>query len=491
MKKPFSLLLLLSIYVAIFNSTKLLADTNMRKCTLLPITDSVGGAISYKVYEELEAYLKDSRWCLYKTNSEILSILSNYKSNLANYLENPEVLKVISEKLKVGSLIKVKLIGNKDGTEVSLDVLGSDGIDLYFKEKKEMDTEDLPGMGNQIKDWLELYADTIPYDGKIVGVLGDQITLDIGKKFALKENQPFIVKRPGNKRKHPLLQEIVEYETTPLGQGKIISASESQALGYMNQYESERKVNPGDWVKMTKDKIPEGRHEAEMPKPDLGKLGTASFLFALGKGNASNTTSTGSRQIGGYLVGYNLRSEIWVTRNYFAGLEFGQRISDYKRKSGNLTQDSYNTNLGIMKIVGGYKFLPVGFFYGPQVDVYGGYARNSYSLDTVVVDGFGEAKMHGILIGVGANMPIMSNVRAFGRVELVPFPAYKEDTTILGKSSAEKVYLMELGGRYYLNPAVSLDSSIQFNSSKAKFKSSASEITYQDTTIHAGATFSF
>jgi hypothetical protein len=481
----------LIIAITLCMSFYISAETNIRKCTLLPITDSVGGAVSYKVYEDVENYLKDSRWCLYKTNSEIISILSNYKSNLANYLDNPEVLKVIADKLKVGSLIRIKLTSQKDSTEVFLEVLGSDGSDIFFKEKKEMDPSDLSEIGNQIKDWLELYAENIPYDGKVIGVLGDQITVDIGKKFLLKEGQPFSVKRPGLKRKHPLLQEIVEYETTLIGKGKIISASENQALGFMSMYETEKKVNPGDWIKMEKEKIVDQGREIEQPKPDLGKLGTASIYFALGKGTASNTMSSGNHQIGGYVVGYNLRSEIWVTRNYFAGVEFGQKLSDYKRKSGTMAQETYNTTLGVMKLVGGYKFLPVGFFYGPQVDLYGGLARWNYSLDTVQADGFGDAKMQGILLGVGANMPIISNVRVFTRIELSPFPSYKEDTTVLGTSSSERVYLMEFGSRYYLNPAISLDGSLQINSAKAKFKSTSSEISYKDTTIHAGATFSF
>jgi hypothetical protein len=477
--------------LSIIISTEIFAEANMRKCTMLPIYDSVGGAVSYKVYEDVENYLKDSRWCLYKTNSEIISILSNYKSNLANYLDNPEVLKVISEKLKVGSLIRVKMISQKDSTEVLVEVLGSDGVDVYFKEKKEMDPADLTEIGNQIKDWLELYAENIPYDGKVVGVLGDQITLDIGKKFSLKEGVPFNVKRPGSKRKHPLLQEIVEYETTLIGKGKILSASENQALGFMSMYESEKKVNPGDWIKMEKEKIIDQSREIEQPKPDLGKLGTASIYFALGKGTASNSTSSGNHQIGGYLVGYNLRSEVWLTRNYFAAVELGQKLSDYKRKSGTMAQETYNTTLGVMKLVGGYKFLPVGFFYGPQVDLYGGVARWNYSLDTVQADGFGDAKMQGILLGIGANMPIVSNVRVFTRVELSPFPSYKEDTSVLGKSSSERAYLMEVGSRYYINPVISLDGTIQINSSKAKFKATSSEISYKDTTLHAGATFSF
>ena len=77
---------------------------------LLPVRDSVGGALGFKVFEDVERYLKDSDWCYYTSNSEILNILSNYKRNLDSVLTNPEVLKIISEKTKTGSLMKVDIV---------------------------------------------------------------------------------------------------------------------------------------------------------------------------------------------------------------------------------------------------------------------------------------------------------------------------------------------------------------------------------------------
>ena len=57
------------------------ATQSMRRCMLLPVQDSVGGAIGFKVFEEVEKYLKQSEWCYYRPNSAILNILSNYNYN--------------------------------------------------------------------------------------------------------------------------------------------------------------------------------------------------------------------------------------------------------------------------------------------------------------------------------------------------------------------------------------------------------------------------
>ena len=131
-------LLYLSI-VCLINITLLWpanASQSMRRCMLLPVQDTIGGAISFKVFEEIEKYLKDSEWCYYKSNSEILNILGRYKRNFNEHLENVEVLKLISQKTHSGSLIKVEIKGDVRGIEVGLKIIGDSGEDLYFKENK-------------------------------------------------------------------------------------------------------------------------------------------------------------------------------------------------------------------------------------------------------------------------------------------------------------------------------------------------------------------
>ena len=80
----------------------LFAQASMRRCTLLPITDSVGGAIGFKVFEDVEKDLKKSNWCTYVSNSGLINIFSKYRENLPQYLKTKEVLKAVADKLQVG-----------------------------------------------------------------------------------------------------------------------------------------------------------------------------------------------------------------------------------------------------------------------------------------------------------------------------------------------------------------------------------------------------
>ena len=103
-------------------------EFSMRKCMVLPVTDNLGGALGFKVFEKLENHLKESRWCYYKSNSQILGILQNYREDLKNHLNNPEVIRTVANKVRSGTIIKTNLEHNSKGTIIDLQILGQNGI---------------------------------------------------------------------------------------------------------------------------------------------------------------------------------------------------------------------------------------------------------------------------------------------------------------------------------------------------------------------------
>src|SRR5437868_965287 len=111
------------------------AQSSMRRCTLLPITDSVQGAIGYKVFEWVEEDLKKSNWCTYVSNSGLMSVFSRYRENLPQHLKSKDVLVTVAEKLKVGSIIRVSMVNELRGVELQMEVYGENGEDIYFSEK--------------------------------------------------------------------------------------------------------------------------------------------------------------------------------------------------------------------------------------------------------------------------------------------------------------------------------------------------------------------
>lgn len=483
-----------SIFVLLlFITASAWGQSSMRRCTLLPITDSVGGAIGFKVFAEVETELKRSNWCTYVSNSGLISVFSRYRENLPQYLKSKEVLQTVADKLKVGSLIRVGLVNEVKGLEVQMEVYGENGEDLYFTEKVLLDSDDVELIASTIQNWLDTYARMIPYDATVTGILGDQVTLDVGKGYPIQIGQKFIVKRLLNKKKHPLLKKVVDWETKLLAEGSVFNISDNQALGMIKVYKDDQKLAPGDWIRLEEYRGDEIK-DIDPKKEEEEKLGTLGLFSVSLFGSSSSvdtSTPTGSNRWSGQVFGIDLRGEAWITRQYFAALEIMRALGSLKKSSGSPDKDNPNVNNGAFKLTGGYKYLPIGFFYGPQIDLYGGYATKTFDLDVSTTDGLGQASVSGLLFGVGANIPLNREFRFFTNADFMPFPTFNDEDNIFGSAKSVSSLDLEIGMKYQYTVRMTFDASLEARSSKARFGGSYKEISYKDNVLKLGATFNF
>jgi hypothetical protein len=469
------------------------AQASMRRCTLLPITDSVGGAIGYKVFEQVESGLKKSNWCTYVSNSSMIHVFSRYRENLPQYLKNKEVLSTVASKLGVGSLVLVKINNELRGVEIEMSVYGENGEDLYFSEKTNLGNDDIELISQAIKNWLDMYSKMIPYDAKVTGILGEQITLDVGKGYPINVGQKFLIKRPLNKKKHPLLKKIVDWETEPLAEGMVFNISDNQALGMIKLYKRDKKLEKGDWVRLEdfKETLIKDENQEKDKEETLGSLGILSIALLGSASSVDTTVAAGSNRMSGNIFGVDFRIEGWITRQYFAAVEIERSLGSISQSSGNPSKERINVNNGIYKVSGGYKYLPTGFFYGPQVDIYAGYVTHSFDLDVSSADGFGKNSISGILLGTTANIPLNREYRFFAQAEFVPLPNFNEEDKIYGSAQSATAMELEIGMKYQYSVRMTFDGSIETLSRKARFNGENKEISYKDNRLKLGLSFNF
>jgi hypothetical protein len=488
------LFVLLIPFFFLLSKPVLAQDISMRRCMVLPITDSIDGALAFRVQEVVEQGLKEGSWCYYKSNSEIMNILRNYKQNLHMHLQNRDVIKVLAKKLNAGSLIKADIKKEVNGATVSMEIIGSNGEDIYFKEKARVDSDDPEILGRTINNWLDLYDKQIPYDGRVLGVLGDQITIDIGKASHVRIGNNFRILRPKGKKKHPLLKEIVEWEFDEIAKGSIFNVSEFQAQGLVKVYLGKLKLGKGDWVRIEKIQNPNAVKKERFPEvkaDDFGQLGKVNFWATIGNGSTSNLVNSNNLKIGGFTFGLGLGAEVWATRNYFMGLDVSREFGSYKQKVGTVSSGTNSVSLSQFKLYAGYKYLPLGYYYGPQIDGILGYANNKYSLDTSTTDSFGEASFKGLLLGVRGDAPILKDWRINLKLLLMFNPEYEEDVQIFGEEDSASGYEIEGGGTYAFSPAITVEGNINVRGNKAKFVGPTKELSHKNTTFKFGASFKF
>ena len=481
-------------------SSNIYSAQSMRRCMLLPIQDSVGGAIAYKVFEELEYYLKEGSWCYYQSNSELIDILSRHRKNIEQHLENKEVLALVAEKARAGSLIKINIVSQIKGVDVTVAVLGANGEDVYFKEETRLDTDDITVIAQTIKNWLDVYEKTVPYDGRIIGVLGEQFTVDLGSDFGAKANSEILIERMTQKRPHPLLKEIVDWQTKRIARGKLFHTTATQSQGKIIELEPKQQLRVDDWVRFVKSENKKLTEVTELNYGDnsdyeFGKLGVLSLYLNLGSGSTATTTSSGSlKKVGGIVLGAEVKGEVWATRNFWGSLEYAKKYASFKAKEGSLSSTSNSATFGNTKLKLGYRYLPLGFFFGPQIDLYLGYGHYSYGLDTEGSDGFADAAFKGVLGGVKGSMPVKQLYRIFVGLDFLIAPKYTEEVTVNGSVDSASTYQLNLGANYSYSPSLTLEGILSFVGSTAKFEPASNGIAqakYKDTSLKFGATFSF
>lgn len=485
---------LILITVLAFLSTTAFANTySMRRCSLLPITDDLNGSIGFGVFEKVEEYLKNSHWCAYQSNSSLIDIFKKYNRNLDNYLKDPQVLRTVAEKLQVGSLIRVGLTHEVDQVKLNLKVYGENGTDIFLQKEEIIREREVDLAYQTVKIWLDEYSNFIPYDGKVLGVLGDQITMDIGKGYDIEIGQEFTVKRLIDKQKHKLLKTVVAWETDTIASGRITNISQNQAFGILKVYSKQLRIEPGDWI-LLGSKSEETVKEVPDFKDDsysYGQLGFVDVFMSLASGTASSDTATGNKQAGGILYGFGVSGEAWITREYFVTGEFSKQLGNFSEKSGDLDQSSVSVSNTRLKIAGGYKYLPLGFFYGPQVNVYAGFARYTYGLEKSAVDGMGEHTIGGVMLGVSGDIPLESRIRLFAKGEIIPFSSFEDSDDVYSSVDSVSSLFFEIGGSYLYNRDISLKASLEIVNNSAKFNNEPSEINNTQTAVKLGGSFTF
>lgn len=476
--------------------TNTYAEQSIRRCLLLPIKDNLGGALSYKVFKDIEQTLKSSDWCVYKPNSDIMNILSNHRSNIDNLIEDPEVLKVISEKTSAGSLIKVDIIKEVNGVQVFLKIYGDNGIDLYFKEQTSSTNEDYKVLSQIIKNWLEVYSTQIPYEGKILGILGTQFTIDAGKHRSIFQDNEILIIRPTAKKRHPLLKEIVDWETEKIADGKVIFSANDQAQAKVTSYESKSRIKIGDWIilkKKTNEKsvVENARYNDDKDEYKFGKMGTVSLDFLLGKTSVTSEDNGNIKKMSGTTYGLDFDASLWITRTYWASLGIMKTQSSLKGREGIGSTVENNSSLSSIDILFGYKYLPLGFFNGPQVDLYGGYRKQTYAMDTQRSDKITEISFSGITFGARGTLPLQNLLRLEADLSFIFNPNYEEFADIYGESDSESSYRLRFGGKYQYAPNMTLDVFYSLNSGKAKFLNPVRSIQSKVSGVNLGVTYTY
>ena len=290
------------------------------------------------------------------------------------------------------------------------------------------------------------------------------------------------------------MKEIIDYESEKVADARVFDVGDNQAQAKVTSYEGIKKLKIDDWVKVRSvesRKVIEQVAYGDKEDTEFGKLGTFGIFLNVGSGSFTKSTTTDS-SLSALMIGGDLEAELWATRNFWAGVDYGKKFGKYKKDSGNFPSDkSYKTDNSSLRIKLGYKYLPLGFFYGPQVDVYAGYGDYTYGMSTNMANGLTEFSFSGLLFGARGSIPLYQSVRLYLLIDFLLMSSYDEKVVINGPDESSSNYRLEFGGQYELVTNVNLTGGFQILSNKASFNGPTKEEQFKDTSAKVGAVFTF
>ncbi|MEC8623485.1 MAG: hypothetical protein VXY34_01595, partial [Bdellovibrionota bacterium] len=137
-----------------------------------------------------------------------------------------------------------------------------------------------------------------------------------------------------------------------------------------------------------------------------------------------------------------------------------------------------------------YKYLPLGFYYGPQIDGYLGFGNYNYSIDHLPTVGLTPVTSSGFLMGLRGNMPIIEDLRGFIAFDFLLGSSFTEETSLNGKVKSSSHFHLSIGGDYKFAKNIKLLAAFSMDSSNGTY-SETTNAKFKQSALKFGVNFSF
>ncbi len=416
-------------------------------CYLLPFTSNIPLETTKEIRDEVLYNIKEDGICQARVNEPMENLLFKRKENLAKDLYNPDVLKVILDKLKAGSILRPSVLSKGAGLFVKLEVVVQDGRTVIFNKSTVLPTKDIDPVINVMTIWLKEYQKSIPYVALVEEAVGDQLLLQIGAEQDIGNTQHYEIYRPES-IKIESFEDIykVTWEKTKLGNGTIRDKKGNSAIAYVRNTEPGAKIRKGDWVTFTDDyflgKDDSGfiQHNIDI-KREVGKIHIALEASSL-SGDNDNTSNLFGADIGiDYYLPYSIIG-----------------IFSFKRIAGS---GDFSSSASFFDGALGYAVKPPIKVFS-YIDGFVGFKQSKYDVSELGLTGVGEVSFSGPYLGARMEVPIYKKFSLLGTFKISPFDT-ASNSGALGDPDSASGYSFELKPQFLLNKKWGLFTSLTYH----------------------------
>jgi hypothetical protein len=486
-------------------------DLTIKKISLLPVADNVGGIYS----RPSEDLLKD----LLAKDPRFQSVDSQYAGTLVSIddLEaNPQQIKDISLNINADALMAARLTKGPDGISIHLSLfLKADGMLISREIEKIKATADIKTIKSTLTDLFSKVMKQIPYDGLVLSRNNSLVTINIGKKYGLTAGQTVSASIILKANRHPKFHFIISTEKEVLGKIKLQKVDDTISFGQIivekdpGSIQKDSKISGVEFVQYAETPLgdafqsnPQSPAEkkitfGENPKewkpadpPTFGKVGAQ-----LGLGQAHYNANVDGDALSGSNNMYplvKLYGELWFTSEWLADFELQQGIISMSNPRSGSSPSKLSENQSSYLLSFGYNFMIQDDFFGPSVLFSLGFANYELNVDSSSPQSLPATRYKGMFVGLRGSMPVSDDKRwnlGAGLKYFIDSRVSTEPATSGDKSTITQFSLL---GFYQQNTHLRFVGTLEFSLFSSTFDgSSPSDISQKYTTLTGGIEYLF
>ena len=276
----------------------------------------------------------------------------------------------------------------------------------------------------------------MPFRANILSRRGQEVTLNLGSAYGLKPDSHISVVQVIRVNRHPKLQFMVGTEKEVLGRVKLFKVEPYLSFGHIVMEKevgvitTGAKVVPDEFVKYAVPvTTPSGKVlQAVTTRPDKElafgenpkewvpsmppQFGKVDLMAGLGNYTQNSTLATsgaisGSNNLAPHIL---VRGEIWLTPEWYVNAHLRQSVFSISNDLTGSNPGNLNMAMSQYGVQFGYNFILTPDYFGPKLQISGGYINTNFNVDDSSPTAFTSMKYGGMVLGLAGQFPLGEDI---------------------------------------------------------------------------------
>jgi hypothetical protein len=493
-------------------------DLTVKTVTAVPFTDNINGIYANPVYKKFQALLaQDKQW-------SYLALPEGTPAAPLDLEENPEAVKALLTNAKADALFSFRMTKGPKGINGKLTFYsGKNGLPLLQEELRDYPKFETADVTRQVEDMYAKIKARLPYRGMILSRRGQEVTINLGFRNGLKNNEELTVVQVLKLNRHPKLKFMVGTEKEIMGKIKVFKTDEYLSFAHVIYEREPGTVQPNsklltqDFVQYNEPVMENGKlipgmenrqdrdlsygaNPREWLPQEAPQYGRLAIMAGLGAYSiSSNIQGTGSIEASSTMAPQiAVKGELWLSSEWNVLFGIRQSVFSVSNPQANSSPGKLNMSLSSYSVQGAYNFLMSDDFFGPKIQLSAGYATFTSHSDQSSPISFTNMDYGGLSLGLAGQFPLSTEIPMDLGAQFNMFlsPRMSESVSS-GASSKSSINQFGFFGIYHVRSRFKIRGEIDFEYYSSDFSGTgdrspaASNTTQKMTTLMGGIEYLF